>query len=120
VKRFWCEDGDLVDAQSLPPDPEDCRILMYADIGPADADGGDTFTFEVCTPRGLATRLDRDGRPFWARATLVVQTFSWEAVEAALYQYVHSVEGDTWAEVAERLNRFMAWEFEDYRPYGGN
>jgi hypothetical protein len=47
---------------------------------------------------------------------LLVQRFSWEASEAALNQYVRSVSGDDWADVAAKLNRLMHWEFEDYRP----
>ncbi len=116
---MWSEDLGLIDAKSLPPRPEHCCVAMYADIGPVDADGGDTFTFEVCTPSGVAARLDRDGRPYWSRGTLIVTAFSWEAVEAALRQYVRSTDGDTWAEVAEKLKRFMVWEFEDYQPYKG-
>jgi len=109
VKRWW-SDG-LRDA---PEDPEHCCVGMQADIGPVGAGGGDTFNFEVCTPNALASRLDADGRPFWARGTLVVRSFSWETVEAALNQYVRSVDGNDWTEVATKLNRFMRWEFEDY------
>jgi Immunity protein 8 len=107
---------DLPDARSAPDDPEDCCVGMRADIGPVGGDGADTFTFEVCTPRGLARRFDDEGRPFWSRGVLMVERFTWEAVEAALHQRVRAVEGRDWAEVAEKLNRFMLWEFEDYRP----
>jgi hypothetical protein len=110
---------DLPDAKALPDDPEDCCVTMQADIGPVGEDSADTFSFEVCNPSGLASRLDGEARPFWGRGTLVVGAFSWEAVDAALNQYVRSVSGDDWSEVAEKLNRFMYWEFEDYQPYEG-
>jgi hypothetical protein len=113
VKRWWSI--DLPDAQSLPDDPEDCCVGMQADIGPVGEEGADTFDFEVCTPSGIARRLDSQGRPVWSRGTLIVGRFSWETVEAALNQYVRSVEGRDWSEVASRLSRFMYWEFEDYR-----
>jgi hypothetical protein len=117
VKRWMSL--DLPDAKALPEDPESCCVSMQADIGPVGEDSADTFSFEVCTPSGLASRLDGEARPFWGRGTLVVGAFSWEAVDAALNQYVRSVSGDDWAEVAEKLNRFMCWEFEDYQPYEG-
>ena len=88
---------------------------MQANIGPVGEEGADTFSFEICTPSALAERFDREARPFWMRGTLLVKTFTWEAVEAALDQHVRSLSGRDWKEVAERLNRFLRWELEDYR-----
>ena len=51
---------------------------------------------------------------------LIVCAFSWEAVDAALNQYVRSVSGDDWNDIATKLNRFMHWEFEDYEPHDGD
>jgi hypothetical protein len=117
VKRCW---SDLLpDSRSLPEDPDDCCVGMQAEIGPVGEAGGDTFSFEVCTPSGLTRRLDSERRPFWARGTLVVGTFSWEGVEAALGQYVRSVSGEDWHDIATKLNRLLYWEFEDYQPYDG-
>ena len=112
VKRSWSV--DLPDARSLPENPEDCCVGVQADIGPVGEEGADTFSFQVCTPSALARQFETEQRPFWARATLLVATFTWETVEAALEQYVASVTGRDWKEVATELNRFMYWEFEDY------
>jgi hypothetical protein len=117
VKRWWS--SDLPDGKSLPEDPDDCCVGMQVDIGPVGQDGADTFSFEVCTPSALARRSEGERRPFWARGTLIVDTFSWEAVEMALNQYVRSVSGEDWSALATKLNRLMHWEFEDYQPYGG-
>ena len=119
VKRWMS--FDLPDAQSVPPDPEDGCVGMEADIGPVGEEGAKTFSFQVCTPKGLAGRVDGDGagRPYWGRGTLIVPRFDWDLVEAALMQYVRSVSGADWSEVATKLNRFMYWEFEDYQPYAG-
>jgi Immunity protein 8 len=117
IKRCWSE--VFPDAQSLPQDPDDCCVAMQAEIGPVGEEGGDTFSFEVCTPSGLARRFDSERRPFWARATLIVGTFSGEGVEAALSQYVHSVSGEDWQDVATKLNRILDWEFESDQRYDG-
>jgi hypothetical protein len=116
VKRL--SSTDLLDGRSLPEDPSDCCIAMAADIGPVGEEGADIFYFEVCTPSALARRFDDAGRPFWGRGTLLVRTFSWEAVEAALDQYVRSLSGADWDELATKLSRFMHWEFEDYSDAG--
>lgn len=115
VKRWMCL--DLPDAMALPEDPGSCCVSMQADIGPVGEEGADTFSFEVCTPGGLAARLDQDARPFWGRGTLVIGAFSWEAVDAALNQLVRSLSGDDWPALAAKLNSFMYWEFEGYQPH---
>lgn len=67
-----------------------------------------------CARGPEASRLDVDDRSYWAGGKLVVRSFARETVEAALNEYVRSVDGDDWSEVATKLNRFMRWEFEDY------
>lgn len=83
---------------------------MQAEIGPVGEEGGDTSSFEICTPSGLARRFDSERRPFWARATLIVRTFSGESVGSALSQFVRSVSGEDWHDVATKLDRFLDWE----------
>jgi hypothetical protein len=100
-----------------PDDPADCCIAIEADIGPVGQDGEERFNFEVCTPSALARRLDRDDRPFWGHGKLIIGSFTRDAVEAALHQYVRSVSGDNWSEIAQELNRFLDWEFGDYQPH---
>ena len=41
--------GDLPSGQELPEDPENCWIVIQADIGSYGESGADTFTFYVCT-----------------------------------------------------------------------
>lgn len=70
------------------------------------------------TPRALASRVDNDPRAFWCRAMLILPRFTWEEVERALNQMVRGTGAPTWEGNAERLNRFVRWEFEDYKPRG--
>lgn len=112
--RGWWNDDD-VEGRPAAIDPDDCCVLIKAYIGPAGGEGEEYFNFTVCTPSALDRRLDRDNRPYWARATLVVRRYSKDAVDAALNQFVHSISGSDWTEVAMKLNRFLHWEFEDYR-----
>lgn len=117
--RGWWNDDELEGGQAAA-DPEDCCVLVSAYIGPAGGGGEELFRFTVCTPSGLERQLARDDRPFWARATLIVRRYSKDAVDAALNQFVRSVSGEDWAEVAGKLNRFLYWEFEDYQPSNGD
>jgi hypothetical protein len=40
---------DLPDSIARRDDPEDCCVMMQADIGPVGEDSADTFSFEVCS-----------------------------------------------------------------------
>lgn len=66
----------------MPPDAGDFLVLMHADIGIQGEDGSDTFLFYATTRAHLArTGREAEGVP---PSTIVVERFSWEAVEAAV------------------------------------
>lgn len=45
---------------------------------------------------------------------LVVESFSWSDVQAAVEKLLRHCEGHDWADVGTKINRFMQWEFDDY------
>ena len=94
-----------------PADPVDASVLFEASIGPKGQEGADIFSFVAITPRALA----RDQGARWGRGYLILNHVSWAGVEAAVQSLVSHCSGDNWAQVAERLNREMHWEFEAYR-----
>lgn len=98
-----------------PADPEDFGVLVQAMIGPQGTEGEESFDFMLCTPRWIAREWESDGVR-WARATLVVPGYDFEALESAVLKLCRRTEGRDWSEVAERLNRYMQREFEDYEP----
>tara|TARA_R110000851_G_scaffold282906_1_gene436431 strand:+ start:693 stop:1076 length:384 start_codon:yes stop_codon:yes gene_type:complete len=95
----------------IPPAPDDCRVLIEAEIGPADSEGADVFSFEVCTPKAF----ERDSGATWLKGTLLVESFDWKTVEQALQQYIMQCAGESWDEIASKLSRQLDWEFEDYQ-----
>lgn len=44
------------------------------------------------------------------------ESFDWPALREYFAKLVDRCEGKDWAEVANKLSRHGAWEFEDYRP----
>ena len=100
-----------LDAGSIPAAPDDCRVLIEAEIGPADSEGADVFSFEVCTPKAFERNLCAT----WLKGTLLVGSFEWKAVEQALQQYLMQCGGESWDVVARKLCRQLNWEFEDYQ-----
>jgi len=102
----------------LPPDPEDCWVVVMADIGTADSPGYDEFTFYVCTIKKLQAIVDGDGACF-GKHLLVVNRFDWNLVEQAINDLCDSIEGDSWEDIASKLSRYGQWEFQDYRDAEG-
>jgi hypothetical protein len=98
---------------ALPADTADCCVLFQVSIGPKDGDAEEMFTFEVVTPRYLG----RSGLPRWGRGLLVVESFSWENVIAALAALLAQSQRDTWEDTIEALSHEMQWAFADRKPF---
>jgi hypothetical protein len=82
---------------------------MTAELGPARG-GADRFHFVVVTPDRLL-----DGAPVrWGRGYLVVEEFSWEAVEGALGGLLMHADRSHWADAARELAKELHWEFDGY------
>ena len=97
----------------LPEEPHCCCVMMYADIGPKGSEGADNFHFSVVTPNFLA--LHPETR--WGTGYLLVPEFSWPAVERMVQRMVSSTSAPTWQEAAQKLCRYMSWEFDNYQPH---
>lgn len=108
LKGFFSDD---IERPSLPTDPEDCLIYMHAAIGPKGSEGMDRFFFTVATPKGLL----REALPRWGRGYLMVEEFSWVAVERAIQRLLAHAHRNSWSEVAVALNQELNWEFENYQ-----
>jgi Immunity protein 8 len=100
---------------ALPVDPTDCSVALQAAIGPKNAEGEELFEFQVVTPAFLA----RNSLPRWGRGLLIVEEFSWPAVERALERLLAHAHRNTWAEVAAILNHELQWEYDNYQPFAG-
>ena len=94
----------------LPSDPSDCSVLIEAEIGAIGVPGADIFSFEVVTRAYLL----REELPRWGRGLLLVEQFSWEAVEASLQKLLMHAARPAWEQVATELGKELHWEFENY------
>lgn len=97
----------------LPPDPEDCWLVVQADIGLEAGEAVDTFTFYVCTPKRLEKVLQVEPCQV-GRHLLIVGRFDWAVVEASIRGLVDDLRGESWEELAAKIGRYGLWEFEDY------
>ncbi len=95
-----------------PHDTGFCAVLMEADIGPKGSKGAEIFNFVVVTPRWL----EANDECRWGKGYLLLPEFSWQEVERMLGRLVSGASGESWEEIANSLNKFMDWEFENYVP----
>ena len=97
----------------LPEDPENCWIVIQADIGAYGGSGADTFTFYVCTINKLNHNLSIKNFKF-GRHLILVKRFDWDIVEHAIKSMLDELEADTWEQLAAKIHEYGEWEFNDY------
>lgn len=96
-----------------PADDREVHFLLELEIGEVGDERADLFQVVVASPEGLRARKAHGG-VLSDRATLVLSRFSWTTVHGALARIIKSCEADDWAEAVQRLQRYFAWEYEDY------
>jgi len=105
VPGDFLSEGDMARESSL---------LVRLVIGPEGAQGADNFDLMVSTPGGVAQSLAGDAYR-WGRHMLIVDRIDLDLVSRAVETALRRCEGNTWEEVAVKIGRFAAWEFEDYQ-----
>ena len=101
------------------PAPQDdgspAMASISVGIGEKNKDGADLLQLTVCDPDWIELQLSQQTE-FWPRGTLVVQSLDINLVRHAIAELIKRHQSaNTWDEFAERLNRYLLWEFEDYR-----
>ena len=94
-----------------PPDASRVHILVQAFVGPNGGPGEESFEFTVVTRLAVADLPV----PRWGRSMLLVETFSWADVRTAVEKLLRHCDGETWADVGAKINRYLQWEFDDYQ-----
>lgn len=99
-------------------DPTYFGALLSATIGPEDGPGEEIFQATVCSPAWLADHvLGKTDKGFvFLRHYLVVARWDADRVEMLVSDLCSRASGRTWSEVAGKLSRYLAWEYEDYMP----
>jgi hypothetical protein len=115
IKSIEITDAPALDpAKFLPEDPEAFHCVFGLTIGPANGDGGEQFYLTICSPKWLAKAADKDGF-VWGRHHLIVPEYNLKNITEIITKFVERCSGETWKEVAARVGRLAAWEFEDYQ-----
>jgi hypothetical protein len=105
------------DPSTLSADPAEFSLLARMYVGPPDTSGEESFDVTVCTPEWIAEACRQHGGIYNPRHHLVVNfdQFDKRVLASWLAARVRAVQGESWAEIGERLGRLALWEFEEYR-----
>jgi hypothetical protein len=95
-----------------PADPSNAGALVQIIAAPEGEQCEESFDVVVGT-RSYLDRLPPQDRE------LEVPHWDFDLVSRLLLERVRVIEGDTWRQVAEQLNVFARWEFDQYRPFEG-
>jgi Immunity protein 8 len=97
-----------------PHDADNFSVTLRLIIGPTHSAGEESFDITVCSPSNLVKECERDGFVL-GRHRLIVCRYDFGLLRRILVKLVENCHGDTWQDVAAKLNRIAYWEFEDYQ-----
>ncbi|EFE97194.1 immunity 8 family protein [Serratia odorifera] len=113
LRGMWVDSADF-SLESYQPDEKDCFILLVnIKIGPESEIGSDYFQVNICTPEWLCKH---QWLPELMRHTLLVRKYDLDEITKTITDYIDQCEGKDWMEIAQKLSRVFAWEYEDYQP----
>jgi Immunity protein 8 len=106
---------DISELEQFNPENGSVFMLLLEGVfAPPGVDGGDVFSFEVCSPEWIKLQA---GKGFIVgRSMIVVDQFNFNKLKAFLQKLAAGCTGENWEEAAIKLSRYGHWEFEDYKP----
>lgn len=103
-----------VDLRSYAPESlGEFAELVTLDIGPKNAQRGDTFSIRVATPSGLDGLSAHDGI-LATRPLLVMRRYDYDDLRRWLEHTVERCEAERWPDCVENLRRFFDWDYAGY------
>lgn len=97
-----------------PADPENFGLSIRLEVGLVGSDAVDLFDLFVCTPHWIQEQFAQEGS-VWGRHILLIPKYDYDLILQAVTGRIDACQGKNWLEVANKLARFAAWEFEDYQ-----
>lgn len=113
LKGMWVDSSDF-SLENYEPEVQDSfGLWVNLRIGPDDQDGGHDYQVFVCTPEWLCKH---HWVPELMRHMLLVRKYDLNEITKTITDYIEQCEGNDWMEIAQKLSRVFAWEYEDYQP----
>ena len=113
LKHVGTPSCDFTPKTYQPIDYQSTAILLDLEIGELNKDGADYFQLFVCTPEWLCKN---HWQPEIIRHMLIVRKYNYDEIVKTINEYIDKCSDENWEEIANKLSRYFAWEFEDYQP----
>jgi hypothetical protein len=97
-----------------PEDEEYFGQWLTMLVGPDNEEGGHLYQVLVCTPEWIKREYLHTGA-VWGRHMLIISRYDQSRIRYELNQYVEKCTGKDFWEIAQKIARIGAWEFEDYQ-----
>ena len=104
---------DIENIEIFSTNSNDFCFLIQAMVGPKDGLGEESFDFTCCSPAWISRQLEQEPALF-GRGLIIMNTFSYKDLMRIISSLCDRTLGDTWEDIANTLNRFGDWEFQDY------
>jgi hypothetical protein len=114
VKSMWVDSPTINLDNYFPEDPESFGLWIEFRAGPEDSCGADDYRILVCTPDWIKQAC-RHEKVVSGRHMLIVLEYDIEEIKSAIDRSVEECNGRDFEEMANKIARFAAWEFEDYK-----
>ena len=111
LKSLWSDNCLLESYQ--PIENDSFSFWIELSIGTCGEEGADYFRLHICTPEWL---YKHHWLPELIQHTLLVRKYDLDEITKTITDYIDQCEGNDWMEIAQRLSRVFAWEYEDYQP----
>lgn len=104
----------LYSLETYQPEEENLfGLWINLTIGPVGKSGGHDYQVFLCTPEWLCKHR---WAPEFMRHTLLIRKYDLDEIKKFIENYIDQCEGEDWMEIAQKLSRVFAWEYEDFQP----
>ncbi|MED1795184.1 Imm8 family immunity protein [Brevibacillus nitrificans] len=106
-----------IDVTGSPEKEDDFWVSICVSIGPAEELGADFFYFYVASPKFLLRTLEVN-EVLCGRGVLILNTFDLLLIKKKINEIVKACIRPTWKEVAESINKYGIWEYDETDGFG--
>lgn len=116
IKGMWCDELEVPLEDYRPDNPSCFGLKISLRIGSDEEDGTSDFDFYAGTPEWLEVMLRYEwDRAHWGRHMLIVLEYDLGLIKERIGSYVDGCTGEDFLEIAKKISKIAAWEFEDYQ-----
>src|SRR5690348_16698132 len=108
IKSIFSWDVPNGDLKSWTPPESDFGIFVMLFIGVEGDDQSDCFDLVICT-RGWFAKKMTEWKIETGQYMLFVTKFDYDAIKQYIQAYVGRCEGDSWPELASKLDHLASW-----------